>query len=216
MTTDRAARLQAASHFGDVSVPDLLVARLRRAAASWGLKWAAERLGARRELQVTFAKSSVQTGDVKAAAEVGESQIWIADDLSPADTAGLAAHEAYHCLVDGDEGFAEAIQRECKAAWTAERFRSRDQLYRDAELLFRHVCPSGAFEKKDDAGLRRLQRWYGNCSPGLAAENVRLVYEELAAIENVPPSPSAHLQLPSRNYRAPHPPLPFLINWSDA
>src|SRR2546422_7838338 len=96
---DYAARCEAASHVGDFPVPDCFVPPLLRHAATWGARWAAERLGAWRVPVVHFARATTETADfgVKGVARVGANEFSMIDDVGLAVGAGIGAHEATHC-----------------------------------------------------------------------------------------------------------------------
>ncbi len=161
---------------------------LLRHAATWGAKYAAAQLGARRVPGIRFAKATTETLDVKGAASIGGADIRIiVDDLSLAAAAGIAAHETWHSLGDEDEGKATATQRAAKAAWTAHRYEQRAQIRRQLEELYDRICPSGRWE--GEASARIAAAWYGSKTIGytaalvLADRDLGLRLEEFQQIE---------------------------------
>jgi len=196
-----------AARAADFKIPDPLVAPRRKQAAAWGAKWSAERCGARRVPRAIFFKQTTATGPVTGATAVGESEILVADGLSLADTAGIAAHETCHALGDEDEGSAELMQRAAKSAWLAERFQRREQLAEDFWALLLRINAGNAEEWQGLKSVARLKAWYGG-SLTIAMQELRLADEELEMLEHLPANPVGHLTL-----RGSKPPQP-VTSWN--
>src|SRR5258708_20895134 len=93
MSNARPVDLVAANALPDYVTLDMLVAPTRRSAAEFGARKATERLGGQ-AAAIKFFRRSPETGSVDGGSEVGASTIYVASDLTPAGTAGVAAPEA--------------------------------------------------------------------------------------------------------------------------
>jgi hypothetical protein len=205
VTADRAALLEAARHVDDHPVVEHLVPHSLRQAAAWGAKWAARKLGARRVPEIRWAQGGrPELLGVKAATSVGADTIWILDDVSLSEAAGLAAHETHHVLVDEDEGRARAFQVAAKAAWDAERAAQREQLWHELGGLYNRFCPDGRWER--EAGAKRVAAWYGSATLGFVPALVvgtRDLQLRLAELEQFAPAdPLGHLKRAAKPARA--------------
>ena len=190
--------LEMAAHVPDFPLPNNLVARSRHAAAAFGAKRAAELLGARNVPRVQFVARSAKAGTADGAAVIGANIVHIVDGLTPSQTAGLAAHEAYHALADADETKAAAIQRQIAGEWSAgamKRFQA------DIETLWEPLYGFASGEPRSPS-VATIEKVFGSVQAYCA--EVKLAEAELDALErfgddrhpsalaqDAPPAPTA-------------------------
>ena len=205
MSNYRPEDLAACAVIPDHAVPDLFIAPLRRAAAAWGAREAAKRLGGRVP-SVKFFKRSAETGTVYGCAVVGGDEIFVAADLSPAAMAGVAAHETVHALGSSSESECAAMQRDVQAEWPRYRWTHRGAL---AQWFTDSKARWETLRRSHDLGSpvlsESLCQWTGvqPFQAALAGDELALRCDELeewgpAATAPSPAydaSPTAHLRL---------------------
>ena len=195
------------------------MAPIRRTATAFGARFSAEQLG-RRAPRVTFCKRSIATDPVFGAATPGDAhEIFAADGLPIRESVAIGAEEAHHALTTGgDEIAAKAFGRAAAQAWTAERYRQREQLDEAYWALATRLYGIGslAWERKSRSTtdnllwyggyLGRLAAWYGagDIELGLriGEPDLELRAAELTDLWNaVPVNPRALYDLPRQQPR---------------
>lgn len=164
----------------EYTVPSIAIAPLRRWAAEWGAKWAADRIGGPVP-ECRFFRPSPETNIIFGAAELGGQMIVVRSDLAPFETAGTAAHETLHTLGSADESQCREIGRQAADAWKTYRSKQRnwlgEQYDRHRRMWLALPQTPGFAEKRVETlcSVMGVHPFQGE----LAAEELELRVEEL-------------------------------------